>query len=69
MEMDITSDPIQVGPFGLERVMVKAHKAAGLLKQSGRLGLTFHGLALIFSGSDVPKSVPGVLIIARELLT
>ena len=48
MGMDVAFDPIQVGPFRVNRVMMQPHKTADLLQQSGRLGLTLHGIALIF---------------------
>src|SRR6266853_735491 len=56
MEMDVTFDPIQVGPFGVDRVVVQPHKAADLVQQPGGLGLTFHSVALAFSGRDSSKT-------------
>ena len=37
MEMDVAFDPIQVGPFRVNRVMMQPDKTADLLQQPGRL--------------------------------
>src|SRR5438094_3510069 len=41
----------------MDRVVVKPHKAADLIEQPGGWGLTFHGMALVFWGSDSSKTI------------
>src|SRR6266571_5378838 len=56
MELNVTFGPIKVGPFGMDRVVVQPHKAADLIEQPGGWGLTFHGITLVFLGSDRSKT-------------
>src|SRR6266481_5457703 len=61
MELNVTFGPIKVGPFGMDRVVVQPHKAADLIEQPGGWGLTFHGVALVFWGSDSSKTISRTL--------
>ncbi len=45
----------------MDRVVVKPHKAADLIEQPGGWGLTFHGVALVFWGSDSSKTISRTL--------
>ncbi len=46
---------------GFRRIVVKPHKAADLIEQPGGWGLTFHGVALVFWGSDSSKTISRTL--------
>src|SRR5713226_7130441 len=61
MELNVTFGPIKVGPLGMDRVVVKPHKAADLIEQPGGWGLTFHGVALVFGDSDSSKTISRTL--------
>src|SRR5437773_1341790 len=58
-----------VDPFGMDRVVVKPHKAADLIEQPGGWGWTFHGIALVFWGSDSSKTISRTLDNGPGLLT
>ena len=55
VEFDIPSDPVAVGPFRVDRVMMKAHKVPHLFQQSGFFVFILLGIEFQFAPCKLAK--------------